>query len=50
MKIMVPRDTNGAKQDIVVGYLPRLRSCLFKGKDKAGEDEHGDNDHQQDCA
>ena len=38
------------KQNIAVGYSPRLRSCLFKGKDKAGEDEHGDRDHQQDDA
>ena len=38
------------KQNIAVGYSPRLRSCLFEGKDKAGEDEHGDGDHQQDDA
>ena len=50
MKILVPKDTNGTKQNIAVGYSPRLRSCLFKGKDKAGEDEHGDSDHQQDDA
>ena len=38
------------KQNIAVRYLPRLRSCLFESKDKAGEDEHGDGDHQQDDA
>ena len=38
------------KQNIAVGYSPRLRSCLFEGKDQAGEDEHGDRDHQQDDA
>ena len=50
MKILVPKDTNSTKQNIAVEYLPRLRSSLFKGKDKAGEDEHGDGDHQQDDA